>query len=62
MLLRVSESAVKDFALQIYERAGFVLLEGVRQEAPFRVSGMEAPVLLTKLLMIRSLSVAGCGP
>jgi ribosomal protein S18 acetylase RimI-like enzyme len=55
VLLRVS--AVKDFALQLYERAGFVLLEGVRQEVPFRVSGIEAPVLLTKLLMVKSLSV-----
>ena len=54
VLLRVS--AVKDFALHLL-RARFVLLEAVRQEEPFRVSGIEAPVLLTKLLMVKSLSV-----
>ena len=54
VLLRVS--SVKDFAISLYEKAGFSVMPTFRQEAPFKTLHSDTPVLMTKRLMLKRIS------
>lgn len=51
ILLQVSRT--KDFAIQLYQRAGFTLLDSFRREVPFKSLMSGDPVLITKQLMCK---------
>ena len=53
-VLRVSSS--KDYAIELYRRAGFTLLQGFVQHAFFHVQGADTPVPIQKHMMAKPLS------
>ena len=53
-VIRVSSS--KDYAMELYIRAGFTLLEGFVQDAFYHIQGSDTPLPIQKRLMAKPLS------